>query len=401
MRETAKNFDLAAAVLHGPAYWGWQPASSRGEALTYRCAFGGFTFGGLVEALLLNAANLARIVLFFGLAASVAAWITLGQTEIAPLPPSVRMLIRVVAGISMLGTFGALAGDAFVLRVWPLAVALGVEFQITLRSIGVQATGVSLYRSALFSVVHLAVAMALILVAFTSFSPVEFDEALTIYVGMHLQLMIIMITVEVTRRLGNAASEDLEAAALRGRAAGLGARTAWLHDTAISDLKGLLKSSKKHDPEFLVNSIARIEDDLRDEYLELQMAEANEVDLGAVMYRYARKFRSDSRSIDLPGLDVSQIMVDGVTGQRIKGFLDVTVQNAVDAGASRVAITIEPTADCFEVSVEDNAGGFDHRLASAGGSLTRLQRDSLGGVNMASTDEGSRLSTRIERGATQ
>lgn len=391
-----KSLDLSVAAIHGPAFWGWRPRQSSHETLAYRAAYGGFTVAGLIEALFLHAAASARVGLFIALAASVAAWSAVGQIEIIPVFPSVRLAIRMVSGVSILSTFGALAGDQFGLRVWPLSVALGIELYITMRSIGVSATGASVYRSVVVSSAHLAVAGILLVIASVGTVGLDFDALLPLYAGIHVQLAVTLVSFEFARRFRDSIAEELDASSVRGRASGLGARTSWLHDTAISDLKGLLNSSRKDDAEFLAESIARIEDELRDEYLQLQMVEANEVDLGAVMYRYARKFRSQGRVIDLPGLEVSQTMVDGSTGQRFKGFLDVAVQNAVDAGAQRVTITVEPERDYFIVAVSDDAGGFDHELAMAGGSLTRLKRDSTTGIEILVTESGTKISTRIE-----
>ena len=200
------------------------------------------------------------------------------------------------------------------------------------------------------------------------------------------------------RRINGRRLEALGDAKAAGRIAGLGARTAWLHDTAISDLKRLLSSSQKDDAAYLVDEIARIEDDLRDDYLNLQITEANEIDLGALMWRYARKFREDDREIVLPPSDVNRMVVKGSVAERIKRFFDVAVQNAVDAGATRVSIVVKPENDGFEISVEDNAGGFDSNLSHAGGSLTRLRRDFDWEISIRMTVDGSRVFARIEEG---
>ena len=384
------------ATLHGPGHWGWVAKDAPVSALVYRGAFGGFVATGFVEAVLLNASVVARSLLLSALSLSAAAWVIVGQADILSSHPTARLCVRAVALIVMLGSFGALADDSFIFRFWPFAVAIGIELYLTLSSIGIDETGAGLFRRASLSAANVAVIA--VVVGFRLFESAGMNTrtAVTLYLGIVGGASIAIAMFEVMRRISRSQNEALELAKATGRIDGLGARTAWLHDTAISDLKRVRASSRRGDADYLINEIERIEDDLRDDYLNLQITEANEIDLGALMWRYARKFRTGGRQIVLPSSDVNRTVVSGVTAERFKRFLDVTVQNAVDAGASQVSIVVVPEPSGFGIAVEDDAGGFDPDLTHAGGSLTRLRRDFDWQISVESTPLGSNVSTHIE-----
>ena len=184
MGGTARKLDIGVAALHGPGHWGWIASEAGFSSFAYRGAFAGFTFTGFIDVLFLNASLLARTVLFSAFFVAIATWVFVGQADVLSAYPPARLLIRCSALIVMLGAFGAMSGDSFPFRLWPFAVALGVESHLTLSSIGTDASGTELFRRAFFSVANATVIV--VLFAFSLFEETGIDarDAAVLYLSL-------------------------------------------------------------------------------------------------------------------------------------------------------------------------------------------------------------------------
>ncbi len=383
MATLRRDIDLVFAVIQGPGGWGWQWKLGAPEG-AYGLSLVALLLSAVINVAGLNAALFARLFLLTLFVAATATWAYIGFSDLFASKPTIRIFLRLSMIVLLVGSHGAMVNNLLILRMWPLAFVTGFEAYLTLNFVGALPPTLTLWRDGVLSVVHVALTLVLLSVWLLDIWGLTTSDAALLYVSAHVLFGLAIASVEIANRTARIEQSTIATARQKGRLEGVASRTAWLHNTVINEIAGLRNTAIQADAQPVVQEINRIEDQFRDEYLNLGIEEANSVGLGSIFWRYHRRHAPNGTVITQPPAEINRQWVSGNDGKHVRDFLDIAVANAIKAGAHNLKILASVSDTEIVVGLLDDGPGFDPALIHAGGELTRLDRD-LEGTLVAKT----------------
>lgn len=177
----------------------------------------------------------------------------------------------------------------------------------------------------------------------------------------------------------------------------------WLHDHVLSEVRAaqLRLKTGSADADWAARELRDLEHRLREEQLSAAIA-TGDVLVGEILQVHVRRLVALGIVIDVTSSAEVGRSVGGCDASQLASAVAVLVGNAVNAGAGRVSIAVESTAHGLQVSVGDDAGGFDLDAVPVGRALSRL-RSRVGSANVwASRSSGlSVVHVRLSGGGRQ
>ena len=176
----------------------------------------------------------------------------------------------------------------------------------------------------------------------------------------------------------------------------------WLHDDVSAHL-GLVKL-KLQDRTVGAADVARDLDEL-DHLIRMQQLEelyqSGDVRLAEVLQPHVRRAQHRDVVIDrVPSFEEASLQVGVGVGRLFGRAAAVLTSNAMNAGASRLAFDVEHDDEHIQLTVSDDAGGFDLAAAPAGRGLWGLERElGAGSLSVTPIPHGSAVAVTIPKEA--
>lgn len=307
----------------------------------------------------------------------------LSSTSSAATSSAVRLACTVVAVVSG----AALVPTAALVGTWPLGVAIGLDLTRAARTLGVTLQPRVFVLRVARSPVHLGVLAGVILVV--GLGPLDVDRVrvLALYLtGLALTgigaLTVATANAEARRwgtRLERHRQQVLTAAARH--------RGHWLHDDVCSEIRltrlRLESGALGHDD--VAVELDELDHRLRLRQLD-EFIDAGSVRVAEVVQPFLRRVAHHGVVIvESPSVDTAGEVIPGDAARLLRRFLAVTVGNALQAGASSIAVRVGWEGDDLVVEVEDDAGGMPEGAVQPGTGLDALALD-LGAANLQLED---------------
>lgn len=300
----------------------------------------------------------------------------------------------------IVGTAALLSRSRF-LGAIPLGLLGGSDAVLTLWAVGIAPAPLRWAKSFLFSTVHFGVLGAMLAAVWVESGNDAVTALLGIYVAMWLGVVVALAAVVGMHRLSELVDVQQAAKeqAVRDRERRL--RAHWLHDDVLSEVRlSTLRLQGADDVD-----AARVE--LRDLDHRLRLRQLDEVIRGGATHLYEilqphlRRIQSLGVTVSrVPPLELTDRTVDEDAAELFHRAVSVLVSNSLNAGASRIGIGLRPLGTGrIELSVSDDAGGFDLAAAPPGRGLAQLRHDLGDGAvrrrDLDSIDGGSVVSVVI------
>jgi hypothetical protein len=315
-------------------------------------------------------------------------------------PLALAFSVRVVMVLAI-GVAGLLAGPLFGFLVsMTVAFAFGIEAALSAWTIGVPIEPAKWGTQFLRSPLHLGVVGAVVGAAVSVSTDSGVRTALTVYV-MFLVSVVGGIAVAWGLDRFRLGSETMQANAVAAAvAAEHRERAHWLHDDVSSELKlvQLRLRTESTGPDDVASQLGDLDHRLRLRQLD-ELFASGSVNLAEVIQPFVRRAQSVGLEItDVPTFDDAGATVDERVGRLFARAANVVTSNAIEAGATRLAIRVASDSSSVTLTVTDDAGGFALAAAPAGRGLWQLRDHAeVDDVRVESTEHGSCVTVRIRR----
>jgi signal transduction histidine kinase len=310
--------------------------------------------------------------------------------------------VRVIAVLGLLiGIFGVSRGWSALLS-WPFGISLGCDAAITSGAIGWRPSSWQWWSSIVTSPIHLGVLGGLAGYSWGRPSENTLQTVLPIYATTHLWFVVSCVSAWFARHI-SAAETAATLSTLTEAADQERRRSAhWLHDEVCANLR-LVTLTLQNGSLTTDGAARRLEDldfALRLRQLE-ELLESGEVHVAEVLQPFLRNAQSHGVVLDSsPTYETASKVVSPQQGYRLQRAAGVLISNALNAGAGHLSVAVEIIDDLVQLSVFDDAGGFDTEQIAPGRGLWAL-RDELGAENLTfhKTDVGTHAiaTVRIRR----
>jgi len=382
------QLDLWLALAAGPAPWlDGQPLGAE-----ERLALGGGVISAVGAAAVVTSAAVSSpqvsglvptLALCAGLVASVALVVTAPfcRRHSGVRGPAGRLgpmvAIRLAASLGVLAivvrVFDAVPAPA----IAGFGLTAGIEAAVTLRVLGLDLAPRALLRRSITSTLHLGVVTALAAIALLPGPGAGRLIAAQLAAGFYALAASAMAAFVATRSL--LAGHDRQ----DGARVDLARREAhrdsahWLHDDVCSEVR-YLRLNVETDGFDRLSLIARL--DQLDHRLRLrqldEVLETGDAMLGEIIQPYIRMAQNNGLDlIEVPSYETAGLAISAAAGRRVQRTAAVLVANAIQAGASTLALRTAVNDAEVIIEVEDDAGGFAEDAVVAGRGLDGLRRD--------------------------
>jgi hypothetical protein len=309
-------------------------------------------------------------------------------------------LLRLAGLLLLLFTAAVALGGVSLLLVGAVGLLLGVDVAVSLDALGMTGDPAASPRRLLTSPLHLGALLTLGALAVGAWlellavSPVR--TAATVYV---LAGTAWVASRPAARVLAAEAAHDAAVARDTGAAA-LRQDAAWLHDDVCSEI-GYLSMRlqvEEIDQDEVRAAVLRLDHRIRLRQLE-QHIRGGPVRLGEIIQPFLRVAQHQGLvRIDAPDFDVTAVVLDADRARLAQRSLGVLVPNALQAGATWLAVRASVDGAALHLQVEDDAGGFTGK-PQVGRGLDGLRRD-LGDdrLTLVRTNVGTRATATIALG---
>ena len=404
----SSRLDLWLAMLAGDRVWGDgdEDPSTRQQAV---CAL---MLVALAATLLVqwvalasrHADDLGRLAILAALSILAAAALAVRPTRLLlgrqSEPPGFLFSViwRAIAYLVLIASTTAVIGSYRFLAAIPLGLLGGSDALLTLWAIGVAPAPRMWLKRFLFSTIHFGVLGAMLAALFFEASQETLTTMLGIYVAMWLGVLMAGITVLGVNRLSAAVDEEnlRKEEAVRERERLM--RAHWLHDDVLSEVHlSTLRLKSVGDLDAARAELEELDHRLRLRQLD-EVIRGGEPHLYEILQPHLRRIQSLGIQLyRVPPLELTNRRIDQETAQLFHRAVSVLTSNAINAGASRLAIDLFSIEDdTIALTVTDDAGGFDLDAVPAGRGLSNLIGD-LGPrrVRRRDTQHGSAVTVTL------
>ncbi|HUF98931.1 MAG TPA: hypothetical protein VMM60_12450 [Ilumatobacter sp.] len=221
-----------------------------------------------------------------------------------------------------------------------------------------------------------------------------------LYAALWTALGGVLVVIHVLDALGGHIDWEIATRETEVRRRERDHRAHWLHDDVLSEvqLASLRISSGRSSPEQVSAELLELDHRLRLRQLD-EMMRGGTPPIYEVVQPHLRRAQNLGVRLDrVPQHDVTRLELHENDARMMERVLSILFSNAMNAGATRLSIDMElvDANRIIEVSVTDDAGGFELDDVPDGRGLRRLMND-LGTGNLArqAAPGGSTLTARI------
>lgn len=298
-------------------------------------------------------------------------------------------LVAVVCGAGIVPT-GALGG------AWPVGLALGLDLVRTGGAIGLTIEPAVFLRRVLVSPAHLGVLVGVLAVLVADPSGIDRGRIVALYLTAVLIVAVGAMSVAIANLDIRRMRAMYEGNRRRVVAEEFRSRGHWLHDDVCSELR---LTRLRLDSGALAVSAVMVELDELDHRLRLrqldEFIEAGSVRVAEVVQPFLRRVQQQGVVIEeSPSVETAGRFVDATVARCLRRFLGVTIANALQAGATRLAVRVRWEDDALVVEVTDDAGGLPAGALRVGGGLDGLRAE-LGEARLDLVNGASGLTARL------
>lgn len=266
---------------------------------------------------------------------------------------------------------------------WALGVTVGADVMMSSWALGVDPRPLTWWRRFLLSPLHFGVLGALAAVAIAPGYLPRLWSLIGPYAALHIGLVVAVLTCHALASMSQQLESDLETARRDATSEERRYRAHWLHDDVLAEVR--LTNLRLQRGDLDAHGAAAALDDL-DHQLRLRQLDelfaAGTIRLADIIQAHVRRTQAlGVRFSAMPSLDAAGRRVDEEVGRRFARVIAVLMSNAVNAGASTLALGLETTPEQIIVRLADDAGGFDLPSVPAGRGLDSLA-DELGVGNL-------------------
>jgi signal transduction histidine kinase len=313
---------------------------------------------------------------------------------------AVNVLLRALLGILATASIFAIAPRWWSLLSWPIGVAVGCDTAMSAAAIGWRPSPREWWTSVLLSPFHAGIIGGLVGASLARDDVTAVGTVVPIYVTLQVWLVIACITAWSSQRI-----LDIDAAtraAIRTDTMHDEHRRSahWLHDDICAQLR--LVSLKVQGGGLSMAEVGELLDDL-DFALRLrqldELIESGTVRLAELLQPFLRKAQNHGVSVQrVPTYDTASTEVDHDAAVAFRRAAAVLTSNALNAGATQLSVDVAVFDEVIDLTVTDDAGGFDPSQLSAGRGLWSLRQD-LGPQHLTVDrfESGSRVRASIPR----
>jgi hypothetical protein len=406
--------DLRVALLTGAA--GWRDRNTNyGAAEVAVVAVLAASVAAVITVLVVSAGLPARGAAWTGASRWVAASVG-SATLLAAVAPTLAWpwsrrhrparsiwplaAVRVIAAATVAGCWTVLLGTAAPWPAWILGSVVAGEVVLTGWLLGLAPTGRQWWWMLERSSIHLGIVSVSCLALVVR--PRDVGDLVLVLLTFQAIAAGTGLTCAALNRLRRMVEQRTEARAGIRLAKAHNAMAEWVHDELLTTLRllRLRMEGRELGLDEAVVSLTELDHRLRIRQLEEVMAggSAELADLLAPYLQLARDHGIDLAEV--PGYEVSHVLLDSEASQRVQRALGVLVPNAIAAGATSLRLRVRSDTTGVALEIEDDAGGFDLAQVSPGRALDRLQRElGAGGLTRAAVDGGSLMRVRVESGS--
>lgn len=266
---------------------------------------------------------------------------------------------------------------------WALGVTIGADVMMSSWALGVQPDPLHWWRRFLLSPLHFGVLGALAAVAIMPGYLPRLWSLIGPYAALQIGLVVAVLTCLALTAISEQLDRDLDAARQEATGDERRYRAHWLHDDVLAEVR--LTNLRLQRGDLDATSAAAALDEL-DHRLRLrqldEMFATGTIRLADIIQAHVRRTQAlGVRFSAMPSLDAAGRRVDEETGRRFARVIAVLMSNAVNAGATTLALGLEAEPETIVVRLADDAGGFDLESVPAGRGLDSLT-DELGAGNL-------------------
>jgi hypothetical protein len=309
----------------------------------------------------------------------------------------VNILGRTALGILFSAAIAALSPSWWALISWPLGVAVGCDAALTATAIGWHPRPIEWWTSVFLSPFHLGVIGGLV-GATLARSNAVMDDVLPLYAMVHLWLLIACCTAWMCQRVITVQRHLVEHTRAETVRAEHRRSAHWLHDDICAQLR--LVTLRVQSGQVSMSEIGGLLDEL-DFALRLrqldELIESGSVRLAEVLQPFLRNAQNFGVTVArVPSYDIASTEIDPETAIMFRRAAAVLTSNALNAGARTLWFDVEVRPSAVELTVTDDAGGFDPSDITAGRGLWSLRHD-LGAdhLSIARVDGGSSVTAVV------
>jgi hypothetical protein len=312
-----------------------------------------------------------------------------------------NLAIRTLFGIGItIGVYGVARGWASMFS-WPIGVAMGCDAALTSCAIGWRPSPWQWWTSFIVSPIHLGIIGGLVGKSIGDASTSTLRTALPIYVTTHVWVAVACITAWLSRRVLDMESDSLVAAQSETARDGHRRSAHWLHDDICAQLRLITLKVQTGDmaTHELVAMLDEVDFALRLRQLD-ELLESGVVRLAELLQPFLRNAQNHGVDVErVPTYETASTVVNRHTGIDFRRAAAILTSNALNAGATRLSIDIAVEPDQIQLSVTDDAGGFEPSHATAGRGLWSLRQD-LGDQNLRieRLNNGSKVTATVPTG---
>jgi hypothetical protein len=278
---------------------------------------------------------------------------------------------------------------------WMFGMVLGCEATLGSRSIGAPVQPWRWWRRFLTSLPHVVVILVSLLVGIAFGGGREgVAAAIATYVAVHFAAFVGAMQSWLLERIRRRHDTELRE---RGRAVEEQQhrqRAHWLHDEVCSELRllRLQLETEQLAMDEVGEQLDELDHRLRIRQLD-ELLQSGRVRLAEVIQPFVRRAQAHGLRVrEVPRFEQASLEMDEATGRLVQRSAAVLMTNAIQAGATEIAIRAIVDADAarLELQFEDDAGGFDHVALPPGRGLDSLQHDlAPGALELRRTDTGT------------
>jgi hypothetical protein len=288
-----------------------------------------------------------------------------------------RFVWRGVCFLVLVVSIVVLLPGWLVVGAWPLGIIAGSDVMLSTWALGAEPPSRHWWRKFMTSPLHIGVLGALAATLLTHAYSDPAWRLVGLYATMHLGILVAGQTVKALSRFAVVLDEQREEDRRHLLERERRHWAHWLHDDVLSEVRlTTLKVQRGGmSAEQLAHELNELDHRLRLRQID-ELLGGGPARLADILQPHLRRAQALGISItDVPSLDTVGVRVDEATGRLFGRTVALLTSNAINAGATAIALRVSRSGDVIEVQLTDDAGGFDLRDVPAGRGLDQLMAD--------------------------
>lgn len=287
------------------------------------------------------------------------------------------------------------------LAVWPLGVAGGADAILTRWALGLSFRRRRFWWGLLRSPVMAGAAAALVLSGIRPRGDMGALAAVTLLMAFISALLAAWGTMTLLDLIRRELDRRTAAAVEQARREEHRRRAHWLHDDVCAELQltSLRLRTARLDHDAVAGELADLDHRLRMRQTD-ELIASGDARMAELMQPALRRVQAAGVRLEaVPSLDHAHMRLNVHDARVFTRILGVLVSNAVNAGASRLAVDLDTDDDSIAITVTDDAGGFPDAPLPVGRGLERMVNElGPGALVIDPIEGGSRVTLTMPYG---